>query len=78
MSDKAWRELVKRYADGRQICNCDMAYYSPVGRGIDTNGVHRNDLMVCAHGCSANQCTARNEIAGRVLDDLKNMEHKHG
>src|SRR3990167_9185854 len=29
----AFERLVQRYADGRPICNCRRAYYSPVGTG---------------------------------------------
>jgi hypothetical protein len=70
--DSNWKKLIEKYADGRPICNCRCAYYSPTGRGIDGVGIWRTDMLVCEHGCSANQITARDEIAGRVIADLAN------
>jgi hypothetical protein len=49
----AWCELVRRFADGRQPCNCGEAYRDKDG--------------TCAHGCSSNLITAKYEIARRVL-----------
>lgn len=70
MSRKDWQELVKRYADGRPICNCGEAYYTPCGHGIDGTGRRRTDMLACQHGCSANKIYAKEEIAGRVLAEL--------
>jgi hypothetical protein len=64
-----WEILVERYAEGRPICNCRQAYYSPCGEGI-VNGERRSDLLVCKHGCSANQLDARDHVAKCVLDRL--------
>jgi hypothetical protein len=61
MSREDWKELVSRYADGRQICNCREAYLSPCGNGI----------LACEHGCSANKAFARDGISARVLAELK-------
>lgn len=69
-----WQKLIKRYADGRQICNCGDAYYTPCGVGIDCDGNHRTDLPACQYGCSANQLFTRDDIARRVLADLPTSE----
>lgn len=63
----AWQELVKIHADGRPICNCGDAYYSPCGSGIDEKGRHRRDMLACAYGCSSNQIAAKEDIAKRIL-----------
>jgi len=70
MSRKYWQELVKRYADGRPICNCGEAYYTPCGHGIDGDGRKRTDILTCQFGCSANRIFAKEEIARRVLAEL--------
>lgn len=70
MSRKDWQDLVKRYANGRPICNCGDAYYTPCGRGIDGTGRERTDMLACQYGCSANQIFAKEEIAARVLAEL--------
>lgn len=54
--DAAYHELVKLHANGRTVCNCGCAYYSPCG--------------TCEYGCSANQITARNEIATNILREM--------
>ncbi len=72
--DSNWKKLIEKYADGRPICNCGCAYYTPCGHGIDRDGKRRTDMLVCAHGCSSNQITARDEIAGRVIADLANTQ----
>jgi hypothetical protein len=64
-----WKELVIKYADGRPICNCGEAYYTPYGVGIDKHGNHRTDMLACAGGCSCNQITAREEIAKKILNE---------
>lgn len=56
---EAWRELVRRYADGRKPCNCGAAYYT-----------ERDGHLVCEYGCSSNLISAREEIALRVLAEL--------
>lgn len=56
---EAWQELVRRYADGRKPCNCGCAYYT-----------ERDGSLFCEYGCSANQLSAREEIARRVLAEL--------
>lgn len=72
MADTAWEELVKRYADGRTICNCGQAYATPCGHGIH-KGVERHDLLVCAGGCSGNQIAAKEEIAKRVIAERRKV-----
>jgi len=62
----AWQQLVRNFADGRQVCNCGNAYYSPCGVGIDKQGRHRTDMPACRHGCSANQISAQEEIASKM------------
>lgn len=66
----ACNQLVQRYADGRPICNCGEAYYSPCGHGIDARGAHRTDMLACKYGCSANKISAKAYIASRMLADL--------
>lgn len=73
MTDDAWKTLVRRYADGRQICNCGSAYYTPCGHGsivVDGRRVDRTDMLVCEYGCSANLLRTRDEIGPRALADL--------
>ncbi len=72
MSKKHWEKLVERYADGRPICNCGGAYYTPCGHGIDASGKERTDMVGCQYGCSANLIFAKEEIAARVLNELSN------
>ena len=67
---KYWKELVKKYADGKPVCNCGDAYYTPCGIGI-CNGVERNDILICEHGCSANMYKAKEEIAKKILEEVK-------
>ncbi len=70
MSSNDWKDLVVRYADGRPICNCGDAYYSPCGVGIDRTGKSRTDMLACKYGCSSNKITAKEEIAGKVIKEL--------
>lgn len=70
MAREHFKALVKRYADGRPICNCGEAYYSPCGEGY-VNGERRSDILVCQYGCSYAQLTTRNEVAERVLKELQ-------
>lgn len=70
-----WKELVEYYADGRTVCGCGEAYSFPCGEGLVLDPVsgeveHRNDLMICRNGCSANQLDAKRDIAERVCRDL--------
>lgn len=60
MSRHHWQELVKRYADGRKICNCGDAY-------ADSQGM-------CQYGCSSNLISAKHEIAEKVLRELQNKD----
>ncbi len=78
MARDAWEELIEQYADGRQICNCRQAYYTPCGHGIDAEGVWRTDMMACQYGCSANIYGVRADIAKRVLNDLSPAPHTEG
>lgn len=68
MSERAWKELVKRYADGRPICNCGEAWLYPCAVGIDAQGRHRTDMPACRHGCSANLIDTKYEIARRLTE----------
>lgn len=65
---KYWKELIKKYADGRPVCNCGDAYYTPCGVGIDRDGRHRTDMLACNHGCGANQYEAKEEIAKKIVE----------
>lgn len=47
-----YERLVRYYANGRKVCNCGQAY-----RALDGG---------CRYGCSANQISAYNEIAGHI------------
>lgn len=67
--DTAYKALVKRYAGGRQVCNCGKAYYSNEMRGMK-DGQWRNDLPGCRGGCTTNQAITVNEISKRVIDEL--------
>lgn len=69
MSRDNYKTLIKRYADGRLICNCGEAYLTPCASGLIA-GVWRHDIMACAHGCEANRLAARDDIAGRIIDEL--------
>ncbi len=70
MSRESWKKLVNHYADGKPICNCGEAYYSPCGEGIDGQGIMRADMLVCKYGCSAAQIQTKEDIATIVLADL--------
>ncbi len=70
MSRADWQALVKRYADGRPICNCGEAYLTPCGEGIDTQGRRRNDMLMCECGCQVNQMVAKEEIAARIRQEF--------
>lgn len=75
MSDE-WQILIKRYADGRPICNCGCAYYKPVGHGSVYDKalgrrVDKTDMLACQYGCEANQYSVKDEIARKVLAELE-------
>ena len=65
----AFRTLLERYADGRSLCNCGLAYYTNCGHAwIGNRKV--TDRPTCKHGCSANQIMAKYYVASRALADL--------
>ena len=64
-----WRMLVRRYADGRSICNCSEAYYSENGEYY-LNGEKKTDGKFCRHGCQANQWSAKYDIARRICEEF--------
>lgn len=76
MTREHFKELIKRYADGRPICNCGEAYCSPCGEGR-LNGEPRTDLLVCRYGCSAAKIDAKNEIAEKALKELQHSAGNH-
>ena len=65
-----FQKLVKRYAGGKTICICKEGYKENCGEGY-VNGIHRTDLSVCRHGCSANQIATKEHIATMVLQELE-------
>ena len=67
---EAYKMLVRKYADGRKICNCGEGYLSPCACGIDEHGIDRTDMLACNYGCSANKIYTRDEIARRVVAEL--------
>lgn len=64
MIDKSYKALVLRYAQGRIICNCGQAYSGPKGE--------------CTFGCSANQYSAKLEIATKALAEIESLEQDVG
>jgi len=56
MSDPTYEILVKRYAEGRKLCNCKEAYQDASGG--------------CAYGCSSNARSAKIYIAGKVVEEF--------
>ncbi|MDE2107320.1 MAG: hypothetical protein KGL39_59540 [Patescibacteria group bacterium] len=76
MTDDCWHILVRRYADGRDVCNCGEAWYARIGDQLtdwDGHGwrsVVNGDPMRCAYGCRANQLSCKHEIAQRVVEEL--------
>lgn len=60
MSQADWQKLIERYADGRPICNCGEAYYTPKG-----------DTFCCKYGCNIALLDAKEYIAERVLKELE-------
>jgi len=78
MAKEAFKELVKKYADGKPICNCGEAYLTACGVGSIWNEEKqrredRTDLLTCKAGCSAAQIDAKEYIAERVLQDLASL-----
>lgn len=71
MSGNDWKAIVKHYAKGKPICNCENAYYTLCGKGFDREGNLRTDLPACTGGCDCNQILCRNEIAKQIINDLK-------
>lgn len=69
MTINNFEKLIERYADGRQICNCRNAYYENCGHAIKGDK-EVFDYPACNHGCSANQISAKEYIADRVVQDL--------
>lgn len=61
MGKDNWKKLIKRYANGRIPCNCGMAYYSKDSMGF-----------YCKYGCSTNILFTMEDIAERVLKEVKN------
>ncbi len=63
-----WEKLIEKYADGRPICNCRMAYRSKGGK-YWKGGKEFNDGLFCKHGCAANIYAVKEFIAEQVLAD---------
>lgn len=77
----AFQKLIKRYAKGRQICNCGNAYYKNCGHGSSFDSklgrwIDRDDMPTCEHGCSANQISAKEYVAEEVLKEFKRLERR--
>lgn len=69
-----WEDLVRRYANGRSICNCGNAYYSEGGTYWKTGSTETfHDGQYCKDGCSANCCTVKDDVAKRALAELSQM-----
>lgn len=66
-----FEQLIIRYADGRDICNCGQAYYENCGEGM-IDGERRYNIKACRFGCSSNQINAKDYVAKRVLEELIN------
>lgn len=71
-----FEKLIERFAEGRQICNCRKAYYTPCGHGIDRDGSYSTTMNVCKHGCSSAQIEATEYIAKKVIELLDDKEQK--
>ena len=57
----ALTELLRRYADGRELCNCSEAYYS----------LNEQGQKVCSYGCNANLIDAKRYVAARALQEIQ-------
>lgn len=67
----AWKELIKKYADGRPICNCGDAYYSTGGQYwvVSKNGMtEHNDGLYCKWGCQCAQSEAKEYVALKIVE----------
>jgi hypothetical protein len=64
MARNAWEKLIAHYADGKPICNCRDAYYTPNEEGN----------LVCRYGCSTAKLHAKQYVAERVNQDLKRLQ----
>ena len=62
MSNSDIKTLIKRYKKENKICNCELAY-------SDRDGS-------CKYGCSSNQLTAREYVAGEVIKELTKQSEK--
>ena len=64
----AFTKLLLRYADGRQLCNCNEAYEGLVKAYV----VGKGYVMVpgCVHGCSTNKIDAKEEVAERLVGEF--------
>lgn len=58
------KRLLLRYADGRSLCNCSLAYE-------DADGT-------CPHGCSAARINATEEVCSRAMREIDALEAKNG
>lgn len=61
--DYFYQALVRRYSNGRPVCNCGDAY----------EGVAEFDgkkYRCCPGGCSTNQLTTRDEVCRRVCEEF--------
>lgn len=71
MSEAHWRELIRRFANGRDICNCGNAYYANDGEywlaGDPAGSPPHQDGKHCKFGCQANILRARDELAEKLL-----------
>jgi len=61
---KNFKKLIKRYANGKEICNCGEAYYSK-----DEDG-----HSICKDGCSANIINAKEYIATKIIEEFINAQ----
>jgi hypothetical protein len=72
-----WRQLVERYKDDRNVCNCGEAWYArPTdelhvwdGKYWDFHAKPSHD-RVCTYGCQSNQLSCKQEIARRVVEEF--------
>jgi hypothetical protein len=74
MKDTPRKTLIKRYANGRKVCNCGLAWYGTHGEKHVSDGsggwkVVPNDTA-CEYGCGYNQNRAADEICLRVCEEF--------
>lgn len=73
-SDYPFVVLLLRYAKGRKLCNCQMAYYAQKpGETLDGEPIVTD---YCDGGCSYNQIAARNEVAKEALKEIRLLERR--